>query len=392
LAEGQILSHATGLDGVNATCLQNLTELGELVVVVQLGAVSEATGPGKDGGDGVGGGGLALLVLAVVTSDRSVCGLGFNGLAIRAHEDGGHETKGAVTLSDDIGLNVTIVILAGPDESTLRLDGEGDHVIDQTVLVPETGGFELGLVLLLVDLSEDVLESAIVLLQDGVLGGEVAGHLDLKGVLQGRMSETLNGGVCVVHANQNTAAILELEDLHFFGGAAVFGGEFHGELTVTGDDEIGGFVLITVSVTTDDDGLFPAGHKLGDVVDDDGGTEDHTIKNVTDGAVGGSPHLLEVELLNASFIRGDGRALDADVVLLDGVSAIDGNLIVGLITLLDGEIVILDVNVDVAKDELVLDPRPENAGHLIAVHLDDLLVDLDLLETAAIGVTGHLEK
>lgn len=41
--------------------------------------------------------------------------------------------------------------------------------------------------------------------------------------------------------------------------------------------------------------------------------------------VGGLPHLLELELLDTGLIRGDGGALDTDLVLLDGLGSIDGD-------------------------------------------------------------------
>ena len=51
---------------------------------------------------------------------------------------------------------------------------------------------------------------------------------------------------------------------------------------------------------------------------------------VTHGSVGRLPHLLELELLNTSLIRGDGGALDGDLVLDGSLSGLDGNLVVGL--------------------------------------------------------------
>jgi hypothetical protein len=41
-------------------------------------------------------------------------------------------------------LDISVVVLARPDESTGRLDSLGDHVIDQSVLVPQTELLELG--------------------------------------------------------------------------------------------------------------------------------------------------------------------------------------------------------------------------------------------------------
>lgn len=91
--------------------------------------------------------------------------------------------------------------------------------------------------------------------------------------------------------------------------------------------------------------------------------------------------LLELELLNTGFIWGDGGTLDTDRVLLDGLGGINGDLVVGLITILESEIVVLEVDVEVWVDELVLDVLPDDAGHLITVQLHHWVLDLDLLES-----------
>jgi len=61
------------------------------------------------------------------------------------------------------------------------------------VFVPDTVGFEFSLVGFGVDLSKDILESAVVLLEDGVLGGQVEGVLSVDGILERSMSEFLDG-------------------------------------------------------------------------------------------------------------------------------------------------------------------------------------------------------
>ena len=88
--------------------------------------------------------------------------------------------------------------------------------------------------------------------------------------------------------------------------------------------------------------------------------------------------LLEVELLDSRLIGGDGGALDAHRVLLDSLGGVNGDLVVGLVAVLEAEIVVLEVDVEVGEDELVLDVLPDDAGHLIAVELDDGVLDLDL--------------
>lgn len=70
--EGEVLGHdLVVLDGLDAGRLERAAEAGEGLVVVELGAEAEAARPGEDGGDGVGRGLVALLVLAVVARDRA---------------------------------------------------------------------------------------------------------------------------------------------------------------------------------------------------------------------------------------------------------------------------------------------------------------------------------
>lgn len=51
------------------------------------------------------------------------------------------------TLCHRVRLYVPIVVLAGPDKAPFRFHGLGHHVIDQPVLIPDTFGLKLGLVL-----------------------------------------------------------------------------------------------------------------------------------------------------------------------------------------------------------------------------------------------------
>lgn len=75
LRKREVLGHDTSLNGVDARGLEGFSEGGDLGGVVELAALDKTTGPGKDGGDGVGGGLLAALVLAPVAGDCAVgCG------------------------------------------------------------------------------------------------------------------------------------------------------------------------------------------------------------------------------------------------------------------------------------------------------------------------------
>lgn len=70
-----------------------------------------------------------LLVLAEMPSDGSVGGLSLHRLAVRGDKLGGHHAKRAVALGNNVGLDVTVVVLAGPDKAAVALDRLGYHVV-----------------------------------------------------------------------------------------------------------------------------------------------------------------------------------------------------------------------------------------------------------------------
>ena len=85
------------------------------------------------------------------------------------------------------------------------------------------------------------------------------------------------------------------------------------------------------------------------------------------------PTLLELELLDTTLIGGDGGTLDTNTILLDGLSRVNGDLVVGLVTIfktlrggsaciiphtsggcmyVSYQVVVLQVNVEVGQDHL----------------------------------------
>ena len=107
-----------------------------------------------------------------------------------------------------------------------------------------------------------------------------------------------------------------------------------------------------MSVTSNNNGFGPAGYQARDICADNGLTEDGTIQDVTDGAIGRFPHLLKLELLDTLLVGGDGGTLDAHLVLLDGIGRLYSDLVLGGITVLNGEIVVLKINVNIGSDVL----------------------------------------
>jgi hypothetical protein len=92
---------------------------------------------------------------------------------VRADQNGGHQTEGAVALGNNVGLDITIVVLASPYETTIGLDTVCNHIINESVFIPQFLAFIFSLVGRLIDLFKNVLESAIIFLQYGVLCAQI---------------------------------------------------------------------------------------------------------------------------------------------------------------------------------------------------------------------------
>ena len=56
---------------------------------------------------------------------------------------------------------------------------------------------------------------------------------------------------------------------------------------------------------------------------------------------------------------------------LIALARVDGDLVVGLVAVLDAEVEIFQVDVEIGQDQLLLDELPDDARHLVAVELDD---------------------
>ena len=244
------------------------------------------------------------------------------------------------------------------------------------MLIDDAGGLELVGKLGVEHFLEQILEAAVIGLEDRVLGRQVQRPSAIERVVHARLGEIADRFVEVVHAHGD-AGRREIE--HFiFEFLAVGADPLHRQLARTRHLEVGRAILVTEGVTADDDRVGPARNQAGDVLDHDRLAENDAAQDVADRAVRRLPHLLELEFFDAGFVGGDRRALHADAVLLDRVRAVDRDLVGGLVALLDREIIIFQVDVEIGKDQAFANPLPDDAGHLIAVEFDDRGFHLDL--------------
>ena len=384
--ESEVLGHGAGLDGRHHDLLQSFGEAEQLVIAVELGAVLQGAAPGKDRRSGVGRGGAALLMLAEVARHGAVRRLGQHGLAVRRHQHARHQPERAEALRHRVGLHVAVVILARPHIAARPFQRRRHHVVDQPVLVGEPARFELRLELGLVDLREQVLEAAVIGLEDRVLGGEIDRHVAVQPVIERGPGEVANRVVEIEHAERDTRA-LELMDL-LLDARAVLADEGDGELALARHEKVDRAIDVAIGVAADDDRLGPARHQPGHVLADDRLAEDHPAEDVADRAVRRPPHLLEAELLHPHLVRRDGGAFHPDAAVPDGVRGIDGHLIVGRVAILDAEIELEQGQLEMGLDQLVLDHLPDNAGHLVAIEVGDRVLHLDFVHAASLRVKG----
>lgn len=245
-----------------------------------------------------------------------------------------HQTEGAVSLRDYIRLHIAVIVLARPYEASIALYSVGHHVINQSVFIPELPFFELCLVVPVVQLLEDVFESTVVLLQDGVLGRKIQWVVALDGKLEAAMGKLVDGLVRVIHTQQDTRAF-ELENFHCLNFSCfVVWLKRDEEFARLLHNVISGPVLVTEGVSANDDGFSPAWHKSWNILDNDGLTKDCAPKFISNRAVRGLPHLLELKLSNAGLVRGNRRALYANFAFLNGFGSIEGNLVTRLVSVL----------------------------------------------------------
>lgn len=138
--------HAIPINHFDTRLLQVLAKFPQRRIPIQLGPEREAPSPRKDGGHRIRARLFPLLMLAVVTRDGAVGRLGLDGLAVWRDEFAGHHAEGAEALRKHVGLDVAVVVFAGPDEAAGGFDSLSDHVVNEAVFIPYSRLFELGLV------------------------------------------------------------------------------------------------------------------------------------------------------------------------------------------------------------------------------------------------------
>ena len=178
------------------------------------------------------------------------------------------------------------------------------RVVDERIKVLDAQGVEGGLILGVEDGLEDVLEGVVVLLGDGVLGGEPQVLFGVNGVLEAGTGEGGDGAVLVVLPLEHAGALKVVDGLAEF-LLPVRAGEHQLGPAGAGHPVLGAPINVAVGVASMVMGSFPGSWTTGEMPPDhDRGAEHGAVQDGADGAVGRLPHLGEPVLLHPLGVGG----------------------------------------------------------------------------------------
>ena len=288
-------------------------------------------------------------------------------LTVRRYQNRSHHSQRTKSGTEHIAHYITIIVLTCPDKTTLAADYTSHGIIYQSIEVFNAEFSKLLLVVVLIYFLKDFTELGIVSLGDGILGSKPEILLGIYGKLEAAVSKAADTLVGIVHTLNNASAIevmdfnllllatLTLE--HEFSYSRFIGTNLHA------------LVYISISMTGDSDRLLPVLHTWVNARNGDRSTEHGTVHDATDCTVRTFPHLVELILVHALGIRGNGSTLHGYTIFLGSLGRIDGYLVIGLVAIRQTQVVILRFQVNERKNQFILDHLPEDSCHLITVHL-----------------------
>jgi len=239
--------------------------------------------------------------------------------------------------------------------------------------------------LLFKDILKDVLKEAIIVVQNSVLRGKNDRYGAFQTLLQAAPRKTADRILLVVHS-ECAEGLLEGVYWKLLGLALLIGVE-QLDSAGLGELEVEALVLVSERVTRHHNRLLPAGDELWNVGANDGLAEDSSVEEFPDCSVRRGVLGLQVKLLDASVVVGDGSTLDAHLYVLDGLGRVDGHLVFRHIPVLDRQVEVLHVQVQITEDQLLLDLLPHHARHLVAIDLDHRVLHQNLLADVFVDLT-----
>lgn len=200
------------------------------------------------------------------------------------------------------------------------------------MFIPYSSFLELFCILFFKNFLENVLELSIICLKNCVLSREIKRNLSLKSIYEARMSKLRNRISCVVHSHTNSTISWVIIDLHHLLFSTILRGENNFEGTSFFNLKISGSVLITKSMSSNDDWFFPRRNESGNIFNDNRLSEHSSSNMVSNGTIRRFPHFFKLEFLNSCFIWSNGCTFNTNFALKNCFCSIEGNLVISSIS------------------------------------------------------------
>lgn len=166
----------------------------------------------------------------------------------------------------------------------------------------------------------------------------------MKSKLEATMSKAFNAFISIIHAHTNTTSSIIMIDFHlFFSSIITF--ENNLEFSRLINDKVSCLVLISKSMTTNNNWLFPSWNKSWDVFNYDWFSKNSTIKNVSNCTIWTFPHFFKFEFFNSSLIGSNSSTFNTNFTLFNSIGSINSNLIISSISMLNTKIEVFNINV-----------------------------------------------
>src|SRR5690606_5832819 len=127
-----------------------------------------------------------------------------------------------------IALYIAIVVLTSPYKVSVPFQCTCNHIIDESVLVSDARFSEPGFEFILINFLEDVFESSVVFLEDGILRGKVERPFLAQRHVEAATCKSCDAVISIVHGHRNAIAF-EVEHFESLRLAAILRSEGHGE-------------------------------------------------------------------------------------------------------------------------------------------------------------------
>ena len=145
------------------------------------------------------------------------------------------------------------------------------------------------------------------------------------------------------------------------------------------DTQLDALINVAIGMTGDSDGLLPVLHSRLDARNGNRCAEHGAIEDASNRSIRRLPHLVQVVLRHALGIRGDGGTLHGNAQAFRGFGRLNGDLVACLIALHQAKVEVLSFQIDERQNQFVLNHFPQDASHLVAIHLDQRSGHLDFL-------------